>query len=86
MGPDMHETRDFPGLTVRLGFQDDGNGGGFWLFNLEQPIPGHPVGSTVSEQTLRAYLDSRSAPLSEPSFAPGREILAHPLPQHGETR
>ena len=36
-----------------LGTQWDGVGGGFELYNLLDPLPGHPVGSTVSVQTVR---------------------------------
>lgn len=39
-----------------LGWQDDGEGGGFDLFNLRKSIPGHPEGSTVSRQTLEKAL------------------------------
>lgn len=56
----------FPGIATLLGYQEAGPGAGFWLFNLEVPIPGHPAGSTVSERTLNAYLadcsDCDSAP------------------------
>lgn len=45
---------DYPGAVV-LGFQEDGAGGGFWLYNLTVEIPGHPVGSTVAERTIREF-------------------------------
>lgn len=34
------------------GFQEDGKGGGFELWNLLHDIPGHPEGSTVTQATL----------------------------------
>lgn len=43
---------DVPGLATVLGFQEDGAGGGFWLFNLTRDIPGHPAQSTVTEATV----------------------------------
>lgn len=52
---------EFPGLAVVLGFQEDGAGGGFWLFNLVRDIPGHPAGSTVSEKTLQQFSLSAAA-------------------------
>jgi hypothetical protein len=48
---------DVPGLATVLGFQEDGEGGGFWLFNLTRDIAGHPAGSTVAEKTVRAHLE-----------------------------
>ncbi len=45
----------FPGLAVMIGFQEDGFGGGFMLYNLLRDIPGHPFMSTVTELTLRRY-------------------------------
>jgi hypothetical protein len=39
-----------------LAWQDDGEGGRFQLWYLTKPIPGHPVGSTVSRQTLDQHL------------------------------
>ena len=35
------------------GHQDEEGGPGFDLWTLDEPIPGHPVGSTMSETTLR---------------------------------
>lgn len=51
----MQPAPQFPGLATVLGWQDDGAGGGFWLYNLVRPIAGHPAGSTVSEETLRQH-------------------------------
>lgn len=51
----------FPGVAVVLGFQEDGAGGGFWLFNLVRDIPGHPAGSTVSEKTLNKFRECQAA-------------------------
>ena len=48
---------DVPGLATVLGFQEDGSGGGFWLFNLTRDIAGHPAGSTVAEITVRVHLE-----------------------------
>lgn len=44
-------------LATVLGFQEDGLGGGFWLYNLARDIPGHCEGSTVTENTLRAFVN-----------------------------
>ena len=46
----------FPGVATLLGWQEDGSGGGFWLFNLIEPLGVHPVGSTVAEATIRRHL------------------------------
>lgn len=35
------------------GHQDTEGGPGFDLYTLDESIPGHPVGSTLSENTLR---------------------------------
>ena len=35
-----------------LGFQDDGCGGGFELWNLVVPLGLHPAGSTIAQETL----------------------------------
>ena len=48
---------DVPGLATVLGFQEDGAGGGFWLFNLTRPILNQPAGSTVAEITVRVHLE-----------------------------
>lgn len=49
--------QQFPGLAYVLGFQEDGEGSGFWLYNLERDIPGHPIGSTVTALTLNKFLE-----------------------------
>jgi hypothetical protein len=49
--------QEFPGLAIVLGFQEDGLGGGFWLYNLTRDIPGHPAGSTVSAITLNKFVE-----------------------------
>lgn len=38
------------------GWQEDGNGGGFELFNLRVALGKHPAGSTVSRATLEKLL------------------------------
>lgn len=48
----MEETRR-PAPARFLGNQDDGNGGGFPLFNLTESVPGHSQDSTVSSNTLK---------------------------------
>lgn len=35
-----------------IGFQDDARGGWVKLYNLLEPLPGHPAGSTVSLDTI----------------------------------
>lgn len=54
-GMNMLHAPTFPGLAVCIGYQEDGQGGGFWLYNLLRDIPAHPAFSTVSEQTLTAH-------------------------------
>lgn len=41
-------------IAVYIGIQDHPSRAAIRLFNLLQDIPGHPVDSTVSAQTLRA--------------------------------
>lgn len=64
----MNNPVDFSDLATLLGFQEDGLGGGFWLYNLTCSIPGHPEGSTVTERTLREY-----------TGAPVKKVLCHLL-------
>lgn len=61
-----------------LGFQP-GFGGvrGFWLWNLRKAIPGHPAGSTVSQQTLDAALANLHPVAVPPSSAAKLGEFAH---------
>lgn len=38
------------------GYQTDGKGGEFQLWHLKKQVGSHPVGSTVSRETLRRHL------------------------------
>lgn len=51
----------FPGIATVLGWQEDGAGGGFWLYNLLRDIPGHPAFSTVSLMTVAGFASSQAA-------------------------
>lgn len=51
-----HAKIEAPGLAVLHGWQENGTGGGFWLWNLTRTIPGHCIGSTVTTSTLRRFL------------------------------
>lgn len=35
-----------------IGAQSDGNGGWVKLYNLLEPVPGHPINSTVAADTI----------------------------------
>ena len=48
------------------GQQDDMQGGSFGLYNLKHDIPGHPQGSTVSEETLQ----KAGLPVPDAKFMP----------------
>lgn len=50
--------RRFREIADFCGWQEDGMGGGFPLWNLKINIPGHPAGSTVVEATLEKFLSS----------------------------
>lgn len=52
----LSEARTASDLAEFCGWQDDGNGGGFALWNLKRDIPGHPKGSTVAAQTISRFL------------------------------
>lgn len=55
-------TRRFLDLAKSIGLQEDGVGGHMELFRLKRAIPGHPIDSTVSRQTIDAYLQSEAQP------------------------
>ncbi len=44
--------QQFDDVATRLGWQEDGTGGGFWLYNLRVALGKHPVGSTLSEESI----------------------------------
>lgn len=44
--------QQFPDVAELLGWQDDGCGGGFWLWNLTEPLLDRPIGSTLTERTI----------------------------------
>lgn len=50
--PEGEPEKKFAPATY-IGDQEDGKGGKFGLYNLTDDIPGHPIGSTVSDQTLK---------------------------------
>lgn len=51
-----HAKIEAAGLAVLLGWQERGDGTGFWLWNLTREIPGHCIGSTVTTRTLLSVL------------------------------
>lgn len=61
-----------------LGFQEDGAGGGFELWNLKVEIPGHPAGSTVTRETIL-----KSFPAGSRAIGIGPE---HSAPETHETK
>lgn len=39
--------------AIRIGWQEDGRGGGMWLYTLTEDVRGHCRYSTVCEKTLK---------------------------------
>jgi hypothetical protein len=56
LGVQASEESALSAAATFCGWQEDGAGGRFQLWTLKLPIPGHPAGSTVSRDSILAYL------------------------------